>query len=154
MNKEQKIELDKEKANGLFKEFKDFIGDSSVIDMSIGVVVGGALSKIVTSLVNDIFMPLIGILIGGVDFSNLTFQVSDATVYYGSFIGNVVDFLIIAACMFICVKVFLSFKAKMNPESDGRYKKKTDEKILLLREIRDSLKAENDQKEINTKKDE
>lgn len=154
MSKEQKIEIDKEKANGLFKEFKDFIGDSSVIDMSIGVVVGGALSKIVTSLVNDIFMPLVGILIGGVDFSNLTFQVSDATVYYGSFIGNVVDFLIIAACMFICVKVFLSFKAKMHPDVDRRYKKKTDEKILLLREIRDSLKAEESTDENKTSRKE
>ena len=146
MEKQEKITVDKEKVSGLFAEFKEFIGDSSVIDMAIGVLIGGALSKIVSSLVNDIFMPLVGILIGGVDFSSLTFQFQGATVNYGTFIMNVVDFLIISTCLFFCVKVFLNFRHKMNPEEDASYKKKTDEKILLLREIRDSLKKQEDEK--------
>ena len=145
MAKQNKQVVDKEKVSGLLAEFKEFIGDSSVIDMAIGVLIGGALSKIVSSLVNDIFMPLIGILIGGVDFSSLAFQFQGATVNYGSFIMNVVDFLIISICLFVCVKMFLNFRHKMNPEEDPSYKKKTDEKILLLREIRDSLKKDDGQ---------
>ena len=145
MAKKNKQVVDKEKVSGLLFEFKEFIGDSSVIDMAIGVLIGGALSKIVSSLVNDIFMPLIGILIGGVDFSSLAFQFQGATVNYGTFIMNVVDFLIISVCLFVCVKMFLNFRHKMNPEEDPSYKKKTDEKILLLREIRDSLKKDDGQ---------
>ena len=145
MAKQNKQVVDKEKVSGLLFEFKEFIGDSSVIDMAIGVLIGGALSKIVSSLVNDIFMPLIGILIGGVDFSSLAFQFQGATVNYGTFIMNVVDFLIISVCLFVCVKMFLNFRHKMNPEEDPSYKKKTDEKILLLREIRDSLKKDDGQ---------
>ena len=145
MAKQNKQVVDREKVSGLLSEFKEFIGDSSVIDMAIGVLIGGALSKIVSSLVNDIFMPLIGILIGGVDFSSLAFQFQGATVNYGTFIMNVVDFLIISVCLFVCVKMFLNFRHKMNPEEDPSYKKKTDEKILLLREIRDSLKKDDGQ---------
>lgn len=141
----------KDKAFDLFQEFKEFIGDSSVIDMAIGVVIGGALSKIVSSLVNDIFMPLVGILIGGVDFTSLTFQFQGASVNYGTFIMNVVDFLIIAVCLFLTVKLFLNFRHKMNPDEDPCYRKKTDEKILLLREIRDSLKKQEDEREDEAK---
>ena len=144
MEHQTKVAVDKEKVTGLFSEFKEFIGDSSVIDMTIGVVIGGALSKIVSSLVNDIFMPVVGIFIGGVDFSSLTFQFQGATVNYGTFISNVVDFIIIAVCLFLCVKLFLKFRHTMNPEEDVSYRKKTDEKVLLLREIRDSLKKEED----------
>ena len=144
MNKKEKQIVDKENVTGLLGEFKEFIGDSSVIDMTIGVIIGSALSKIVSSLVNDIFMPLVGILIGGVDFSSLSFQVHGASVNYGVFIMNIVDFFIIAVCLFLCVKVFLNFRHKMNPEENPCYKKKTDEKVLLLREIRDSLKKEED----------
>ncbi len=137
----------KDKAFSLFQEFKEFVGDSSVIDMAIGVIIGGALSKIVSSLVNDIFMPLVGILFGGVDFSTLSFQFNGSSVNYGTFIMNVVDFLIISVCLFVTVKVFLNFRHKMNPDEDSCYRKKTDEKILLLREIRDSLKKEEDERE-------
>ena len=141
----------KDKAFNLFQEFKEFVGDSSVIDMAIGVVIGGSLSKIVSSLVNDIFMPLVGIMFGGVDFSTLAFQFNGSSVNYGTFITNVVDFFIISACLFLTVKVFLNFRHKMHPEEDSCYKKKTDEKTLLLREIRDSLKTEEDGREDKAK---
>lgn len=134
----------KEKVVSLFDEFKDFVGDSSVVDMVIGVVIGGAITKIVSSLVNDIFMPLVGILLGGVDFSQLTLTFHGASVNYGTFLMNIVDFLIIAVCLFLCIKVFLKFRHKINPKEDDCYKKKTDEKVELLKEIRDELKSRNE----------
>lgn len=139
----------KEKAVSLFDEFKDFIGDSSVIDMVVGVVIGGAITKIVSSLVNDIFMPLVGILLGGIDFSNLSFTFHGASVNYGTFLMNIVDFLIIATCLFLCIKIFLKFRHKMNPDEDDCYKKKTDEKVELLKEIRDELKVKNSKLDAN-----
>ena len=140
-----------EKAKGLMSEFQTFLGDSSVFDMAIGVIIGTALSKIVSSLVNDIFMPLIGIVIGGVNFASLTFQVHGATVNYGTFISNVVDFLIIAVCLFGCTKAVLTFKHKLDPEVDATYKKETAENILLLREIRDELQIQNGKKIADSK---
>ena len=108
------LDNQKEKAVGFFEEFKQFISDSSVIDMIVGVIIGGAVTKIVSSLVNDIFMPLVGIIIGGVDFSQLTFQVQGASVNYGTFLMNIVDFLIVAFCLFLCIKIFLKFRTKFN----------------------------------------
>ena len=87
-----------------FKEFKDFISKGNVMDMAVGVIIGGAFGKIVTSLVNDILMPLIGILTGGIDFTALSAKVGDAEVMYGSFIQSVIDFLIIALCIFFMTK--------------------------------------------------
>ena len=90
------------KKNNAFKlkkeveDFKKFISRGNVVDMAVGVIIGGAFGKIVTSLVNDILMPLIGIVLGGLDFSNLSIKVMDATISYGSFIQTIVDFLIVA----------------------------------------------------------
>ena len=118
-----------------FKEFKEFISKGNVFDMAVGVIIGGAFGKIVTSLVNDIIMPLVGIIIGGHDFSNLTIKVKDATINYGLFIQNIVDFLIVAACIFFVIKVVSRFKKKEEAKPA-----EPSEEILLLREIRDSLK--------------
>ena len=87
-------------------EFKEFIMRGNVVDLAVGVVVGGAFSKIVTSLVNDILMPLIGIIIGGIDFSDLKVTVLNAKIQYGMFIQQVIDFLIISLCVFLFVKLF------------------------------------------------
>ena len=84
-----------------FQEFKVFIERGNVVDLAVGVVVGTAFSKIVTSLVDDILMPIIGAIIGGLDFSNLTIKVGDSLIRYGSFINNVINFLIIAFCLLI-----------------------------------------------------
>ena len=131
----KKINLDKEKK--VVNEFKEFISKGNIVDMAVGVIIGSAFGKIVSSLVNDIFMPLIGIIIGGLDFSKLTLTVGDAVISYGVFIQNVVDFLIIALCIFMMIKVLAKFKKKeeVNPEEV-----KVDEKVVLLREIRDLLK--------------
>ena len=123
----------------MIKEFKEFISKGNVFDMAVGVIIGGAFGKIVTSLVDNIFMPLIGVLIGGHDFSNLTVQVKDATIEYGIFIQNIVDFLIVALCMFLVIKVMAKFKKKEEEEAPEKPAEPSEE-ILLLREIRDSLK--------------
>lgn len=91
-------------------EFKEFISKGNVLDMAVGVIIGSAFSKIVTSLVNDIMMPLIGIIIGGHDFSNLGIKVGNAKIMYGSFLQNVVDFLIIALSLFTVIKVTISLR--------------------------------------------
>lgn len=98
------------KTNKTISEFKEFIAKGNVMDMAVGVIIGGAFGKIVTSLVNDILMPIVGILIGGIDFTGLKIQVGTATITYGNFIQNVVNFLIVAACIFTMLKFLAHFK--------------------------------------------
>ncbi len=138
MAKEEKKESIVKKGGSTFKEFKEFISKGNIFDMAVGVIIGGAFGKIVTSLVNDIIMPLIGIIVGGLNFTSLTVKVKDATINYGTFIQNIIDFLIIALCIFIVVKAMAKFKKKeeVKPEEPP----KPSEEVLLLREIRDSLK--------------
>lgn len=88
----------------MIKEFKEFIARGNVMDMAVGIVVGGAFTAIVNSLVNDIIMPLIGIIIGGVDFSQLAITVGNATFCYGNFIQAVINFLLIALTVFLLIK--------------------------------------------------
>lgn len=88
----------------MLKEFKEFISRGNVMDLAVGVVIGGAFQKIVTSLVEDIIMPIISVLTGKVDFSNMVFTVGDASIKYGNFITTVVNFLIISFSIFLVVK--------------------------------------------------
>ena len=127
----------KEKSGGLIKEFKDFIARGNVIDLAVGVVIGSAFGKIVSSLVDNILMPLIGIILGGIDFTSLTAKVGDATIAYGIFIQNVIDFLIIALCIFLIVKVMDKF-IKKQEEAPA-----VNEELETLKEIRDLLKKKN-----------
>ena len=106
--------------------------------MAVGVIIGGAFGKIVTSLVNDILMPLIGVILGGLDFSSLAIKVGSARINYGLFIQSVVDFLIVAACIFSVIKVFEKFKKAKKEEAP----EKSDE-VKLLEDIRDLLKKAN-----------
>lgn len=127
----------------MIKEFKTFIARGNVLDLAVGVVVGGAFSKIVTSLVDDIIMPLVGMLIGGLDFSNLSIKVGNAKIMYGSFIQNIVDFLIVAFCIFLMVKAVNKLTSKVEAKKEKEKKKeeaKKAEDIILLEEIRDLLK--------------
>lgn len=124
----------------MLKEFKQFIARGNVVDLAVGVIVGGAFGKIVTSLVNDLMMPVIGIVSGGIDFTDLVLKVGEAEIKYGSFIQNVIDFLIIAACVFIFVK-FVNGLSKPKKEEKPKEVKKPDD-IVLLEEIRDLLKKE------------
>ena len=88
----------------MFKEFKEFVMRGNVLDLAVGVIIGGAFGKIVGSLVNDILMPLVGLLMGGVNFSELSVTVGSATIMWGLFLQTVVDFLIIAFVIFLIVK--------------------------------------------------
>lgn len=124
----------------MLKEFKQFIARGNVVDLAVGVIVGGAFGKIVTSLVNDIIMPLIGIIIGGINFTGLTITVGSATIAYGSFVQNVIDFLIISACIFLFVK-FINKLSKPKKEEKPKEVKKPDD-VILLEEIRDLLKQD------------
>ncbi len=102
-----------------FEEFKTFVAKGNVVDMAVGVIIGGAFGKIVTSLVNDMIMPLVGLVLGGVNISALKWVISPATeetaevaFSYGAFIQSVLDFLIIAFCIFVMLKIFLQVKNK------------------------------------------
>lgn len=128
----------------MFKEFKEFTSKGNVLDLAVGVIIGGAFGKIVTSLVDDIIMPFIGLIIGGLDFSDLSIVIGKATIKYGMFIQNVVNFLIIAFSVFMIVKAVNKVR-RIKPEE------KEEEPVVeapskeeaLLAEIRDLLKAKN-----------
>lgn len=123
---------------GILKEFKEFAMRGNVMDMAVGVIIGGAFGKIVSSLVDDVIMPVIGVLTGGVDFSKLSLMVGDAEVKYGMFIQSIIDFLIIAICIFSMIKVMNSISAKKKEEPAAPAEPSNEEK--LLSEIRDLLK--------------
>jgi large conductance mechanosensitive channel len=131
-----------EKINKGASEFKEFIAKGNVIDLAVGVIVGGAFGKIVTSLVDDILMPVIGVIIGGIDFSNLSIDFIDAKIMYGSFIQQIIDFLIISLCVFLFVK-FISKFSKIQEEEKKDETPKKSEEVVLLEEIRDLLKEKN-----------
>lgn len=122
----------------MFQEFKTFISRGNVVDMAVGVIIGSAFGKIVSSLVDNILMPLIGVLIGGIDFSNLTFKVKDAVVSYGVFIQSILDFLIIAASIFLMTKVLSKLSHKKKEEKKEPPKKS--EEVVILEEICTLLK--------------
>ena len=120
-------------------EFKEFISKGNVVDLAVGVIIGGAFSKIVSSLVNDILMPIIGTLLGGLNFTALSLKIGNAVISYGNFIQNVVDFLIVAFCIFIFVKIMNRFHKEKKEET--KQPVKSDE-VKLLEEIRDLLKKD------------
>ena len=135
--------------NEIISEFKKFISKGNVVDLAVGVVIGGAFSKIVSSLVNDIIMPIIGILIGGIDFTSLTLKINNATIKFGLFFQNIIDFLIIAFCIFMVIKFInkldgLTIK-KIKKEETKETKKEeiVSEEILLLRSVNDNIKKAN-----------
>ena len=137
---------------GFIQEFKTFISRGNVVDMAVGVIIGSAFTKIVNSLVNDVVMPVLGVITGGVNFADLKYvitpgteEVAEVAIKYGQFIQNIIDFLLIAFVVFVMVKM-------INKMRDAAKKKEEEkpaepvapppipEDILLLREIRDSLK--------------
>ncbi|WP_027632122.1 large-conductance mechanosensitive channel protein MscL [Clostridium hydrogeniformans] len=132
----------------MLKEFKEFAMKGNVMDLAIGVVVGGAFGKIVTSLVNDVIMPLVGLLLGGLNFTYLSIPlraekdgIPALTLNYGSFIQNIVDFIIIAFSIFLFIKLLGNFKKKEEVQEVVEEVKISDETKLLM-EIRDLLKEE------------
>ncbi len=137
--------------SGFLKEFKEFAMKGNVMDMAVGVIMGGAFGKIVTSMVDDVIMPLVGKMMGGVNFSDLFVNLGDkdfatlaeakaagaAVLAYGSFVQNVIDFLIIAACIFLMVKA-MNKLTKKKEEAPAPAEPSAEEKLLT--EIRDLMK--------------
>ncbi len=130
---------------GMMSEFKEFAMRGNVVDMAVGIVIGGAFGKIVSSFVSDVLMPPLGILMGGVDFKDLAVVLKQAvgevpavTLNYGAFIQTVVDFLIIAFAIFMVIKAMNNLKKKKEvaPEEPA----KLSDEVILLTEIRDSLR--------------
>ena len=128
----------------LFDEFKAFVMRGNVVDMAVGVIIGGAFGKIVTSLVNDIFMPIIGMILGNVNFSSLEIKlgepvkgVEQAAIKYGMFIQEIVNFIIIAFCIFMFIKLINRIQKKKE-EAPAPAPEPTKEEVLLT-EIRDAL---------------
>ena len=123
------------------KEFKKFAAKGNVLDLAVGVIIGGAFGKIVASLVDDIIMPIIGLLLGGINFSDLEIQVGDAGIKYGAFIQSIIDFLIISFSIFIFIRTVNKLKKKEMEKPLAPAEPTKEE--LLLTEIRDILKAKN-----------
>lgn len=126
----------------MLKEFKKFIARGNVVDLAVGVIMGGAFGKIVTSLVSDILTPAIGIVMGGIDFTGLNITIKDSIISYGNFIQNIIDFLIQAFCIFLFVKLINKFFTKKEEEEKVAEPVKSQE-VELLEEIRDLLKEKN-----------
>jgi large conductance mechanosensitive channel len=130
---------------GMMSEFKDFAMRGNVVDMAVGVVIGAAFGKIVTSLVNDVIMPPIGVLIGGVDFSDLKMVIQEATadnpavtINWGSTAQTILNFIIVAFAIFMVVKGMNKMKKKEEAKPEEPAKPSNEE--VLLTEIRDALK--------------
>lgn len=126
----------------MLKEFKEFALKGNIMDMAVGVVIGGAFQKIVNSLVNDIIMPAISVITGNVDFSDMVFTVGDASIKYGNFITTIVDFLIIAFSIFLVVKYLnklnklkeLGDLAATKLDKDGKFIKHKEQEVEEIKE--------------------
>ena len=141
-----KEECDLKETKGFFAEFREFISRGSVVDLAVGVIIGGAFTAIVTSLVNDIVMPAIGILFGGIDFTSLRYvitpasgDVAEAAIYYGRFIQNIINFLLIALVIFTIIRIINKFRRKKEESIPETAAVESSEEAVLLREIRDLI---------------
>lgn len=133
------------------KEFKEFAVKGNVVDMAVGIIIGAAFGKIVSSLVSDVVMPPIGVLIGGVDFSDLAIVLKEATadtaavtIAYGTFIQTVLDFTLVALAIFVMIKVINRLKREevaAEPEPEPEAAPEPSREEILLTEIRDLLKS-------------
>lgn len=124
----------------MWKEFQEFINRGNVIDLAVAVIIGGAFGAIISSLVDDIIMPLVGVLLGGIDFTSLSVQVGEAEILYGNFIQATVNFLIIALTIFLVVRGYNSLQREQEEEEPAEPPEPSAEEKLLT-EIRDILKS-------------
>jgi large conductance mechanosensitive channel len=122
----------------MWNDFKEFAMKGNILDLAIGVIIGGAFGKIVTSLVNDLLMPIFGLILGGLNFSGLQLQIGQAAIRYGALIQSIVDFLIVAASIFLFIRLLDRIKKKDVEKPPVEIKPSNEE--ILLAEIRDLLK--------------
>lgn len=126
-----------------FGEFKEFISRGNVLDMAVGIIIGQAFTAIVNSLVNDVLMPLVGMIAGGVNLSDLKVTIGTATLAYGAFLQAIINFLIIAFVIFCIVKSFNTLHDRaIKKKPEVKEEAKPDPQIVLLTEIRDLLESE------------
>ena len=125
----------------MLEEFRKFIMRGNVIDLAVAVIIGASFGLIITSLVDDIIMPLVGVLMGGVDFSALSVTVGSATIAYGAFIQSVINFLIIAIALFLIIKAMNKASSLRKKEEAAAPPPAPSEDIVLLTEIRDLLRG-------------
>ena len=125
---------------GFIEEFKAFAMKGNVIDLAVAVVIGAAFGKIVSSLVDNIITPLIGLLMGGIDFSGLAHTVGESEITYGVFIQSVIDFIIVAFVIFLAIKGINSLQRKEEAKPEEEKVLEPSEEVKLLREIRDSVR--------------
>ena len=125
---------------GLLNEFKTFISKGNILDLAVAVVIGTAFKQIVSSLVDDIIMPLVGAILGGTNFTHLHIEIGDSYITYGNFIQNIVDFLLIALSVFFVMKFIEKFQKEEEAAPEAPAKKSDD--VVLLEEIRDLLKEQ------------
>ena len=123
---------------GFMKEFKEFIAKGNVLNMAVGIIIGGAFGAIITALVDNVIGPIIGMVIGGIDFSKLAITVGSAQLMIGAFIQAIINFLITAFVLFCIIKAFNKFEREKEPEPEPEPETPAD--IALLTEIRDLLK--------------
>ncbi|MBQ7802305.1 large-conductance mechanosensitive channel protein MscL [Candidatus Saccharibacteria bacterium] len=149
------IENIKKKEPKVLKEFKEFINRGSVVDLAVGMIIGSAFTAIVTSLVNDVVMPIVSMIIGGFDFTNLKLTIpayiegiEPATINYGNFIQAAVNFLVIAFVIFLVVRTINNMKKKAAPApvEDKANAKAEKDQTAILEEIRDLLAEKNKKK--------
>ncbi len=126
-------------AKGLLEEFKAFALKGNVVDLAVAVVIGGAFGKIVSSLVDNIIVPLTSLLSGGVDLSDLSLEIGPKVLTYGAFLQSVLDFVIISASIFAAIKIIRSLERKEEQKPESQKTVEPSEEVKLLREIRDSL---------------
>lgn len=122
----------------MWQDFKEFIAQGNVFDLAVGIIIGAAFGEIVNSLVDHIIMPIVGLLLGGVDFTGLMIKVNDAEILYGLFIQHIVNFMIIAFSIFMVIRILNKLRRKEEAEEE----EEIDENLQLLTEIRDLLKKE------------
>ncbi len=125
--------------HNFIEEFKKFAMRGNVVDLAVGIVIGAAFQKIVTSLVNNIITPLIGSLMGGVDFTGYAITIRESEITYGVFIQSIIDFIIVALAIFIAIKVMNELQKKENAKPEEKKVVEPSEEVKLLREIRDAL---------------
>lgn len=124
----------------MWKAFKEFLNRGNVMDLAVAVVIGAAFTQVVNSLVNDIFTPIIGMLLGGLDFvKNLSITVGSATIKYGAFIQAIINFIIVAFAMFLIVQAYNRFKKKEEKKEEVKKEEQPSQEVVLLTQIRDSL---------------
>lgn len=125
----------------MIKEFRDFVMRGNVLDLAVGVIIGAAFTAIINSLVGDIIMPIVGVLIGGLDFSSLSVTIGSAVIAYGKFLQAMVSFLLIALVLFMVIKSITAAQRSFFKDKEAEAHSAPPEDVELLREIRDILKS-------------